>query len=152
MFVYCHTQYRNENVCNRGKLSMDASLFLSSLHKRRSCTCWVKERRTLEQFQPPEDRPQQLLLQQLLHLMCRVEKSTWYIFKKTLYSRDTPSCSAPCKYLEIQRSSFLKFQYQATQNCLLCNTKLKEKMKHVVKKCQSYKNIYYCAILWTWWV
>ena len=66
----------------------------------------------------PEGWPQQLLLQ-LLHLMCRVEKSTWYIFKKTLYSRDTPSCSAPCKYLEIQRSSFLKFQYQATQIFLL---------------------------------
>jgi hypothetical protein len=53
--------------------------------------------------------------------MCRVEKSTWYIFEKTLYSCDTPSCmSCSCKYLEIQRSSFLKFQYQATRIFLLC--------------------------------
>ena len=49
--------------------------------------------------------------------MCRVEKSTWYIFEKERGSRDTPSCVS-CKYSEIVN---LKFQYQATRNfsCVL---------------------------------
>ena len=51
--------------------------------------------------------------------MCRVEKSTWYIFKKERCSRDTP-CVGSCKYSEKQRISFLNFQYQATGNFLLC--------------------------------
>ena len=50
------------------------------------------------------------------HLMCRVEKSTWYIFKKQRCSRDTP-CWGSWKYLKIAN---LKFQYQATRNCFLC--------------------------------
>ena len=49
------------------------------------------------------------------HLMPRVEKSTWYIFKKESCSRDTPSCVS-CKYSEIKN---LKFQYQATRNFFL---------------------------------
>ena len=49
-------------------------------------------------------------------LMPRVEKSTWYIFKKESCSCDTPSCVS-CKYSEIKN---LKFQYQATRNFFLC--------------------------------
>ena len=42
---------------------------------------------------------------QLVYLMPRVEKSTWYIFKKRRCSRDTP-CLDSCKYLEIKTLSF----------------------------------------------
>ena len=72
-----------------------------------------------------EGYPQQSLLQLLL-----LDVSRW---KKYLVQRAKESATlviyrvyCSCKYLEIESSSFLKFQYQATQNILLWNSPFKE--------------------------
>ena len=72
---------------------------------------------TINQFHQ-EGCPQQSLLQLLLLDVSRLKKYLVQQAKKSaalvIYR---VYCS--CKYLEIERSSFLKFQYQATQKNLL---------------------------------
>ena len=79
---------------------------------------------TSNRFQP-EGWPRKLLLQLLSLDVSRWKKYLVHFLKRALLLWYTVVyCS--CKYLEIERSSFLKFQYQATQKNLLWNSSFKE--------------------------
>ena len=90
------------------------SIYFVGLYVRRRVDVHIT---TINQFHPA-GWPGKLLLQ-LLSLMCRVEEKYLVHFSKTALLLWYTVLHCSCKYLKIQHSSFLKFQYQATRNFFL---------------------------------
>ena len=96
----------NRELCKSGYRQGDISFKIES-YKLVKNTCRVKRSGAINRFDQRVGLGNSYC--NCFHLMCRVKKSSWYIFKKESCSRHTLSCSAPIntwKYSDLKTLSF----------------------------------------------